>query len=102
MESLTHKVNVITDKQITANRDKLFDAAAMMAMWIGSEFTQQTLDVQQNAWRLQNKTQFCHNAKTKLFTFNTNKISNQRNNGFFYENDNKVCAATQFKHVMDI
>lgn len=44
------------------------------------------------------ETQFCHNAKTKLFTFNTN----QRNNGFFFdENDNKVCAATQFKHVVD-
>lgn len=82
MERLTHKVNVITDKQITANRDKLSDAAAMMAMWIGSDFTQKTLNFQQNAWLLHKKTQFCHNAKTKLFTFNTNKISNQRNNDF--------------------
>lgn len=58
MERLTHKVNLITDKQITANRDKLSDAAAMMAMWIGSDFTQKTLNFQQNACRSHKKHNF--------------------------------------------
>lgn len=70
----------------------------MMAMiWIGSDFTQKTLNFQQNTWLLHKK----HNFVTmqKLNYLHSTPIKEIM--VFFDENDNKVCAATQFKHVVD-